>query len=79
VIGNQHEFTNGESCLPNLTVFCDKITGFVDKRKALDIIYLGFSEPFETVTHSILVSQVRTLQSGWVENEMAKKRFDNQT
>ncbi|KAK4818840.1 hypothetical protein QYF61_019877 [Mycteria americana] len=66
VIGNsQHGFTNGKSCLTNLIVFCDKIIVFVDERRAVYVIYFDFSEAFETVTHNVLVSQVRTLQSGW--------------
>lgn len=75
---SQHGFTYGKSRLTNLIVVCDKIIGFVDETRAVDVTYLDFSEAFETAAHSILVSQVRTLQSGWVDNKMSKKWFDNQ-
>ncbi|PKU46105.1 rna-directed dna polymerase from mobile element jockey-like [Limosa lapponica baueri] len=35
----QHEFTKGKSCLTNLINLCDEITGLVDERIAVDIVY----------------------------------------
>jgi len=33
------------SCLTNL-IFCDKVTGLVDKGKVVDVVYLSFSKAF---------------------------------
>lgn len=37
---HQHRFTKGKSCLNNLSVLCDKMTGFVDKGEAVNVICL---------------------------------------
>ncbi len=38
---------------------CDVITGWVNGRRAVDVVYLGFSKAFDTVSHSILVMKLR--------------------
>lgn len=53
---SQHGFTNDKSRLTNLIFFCDKITGFVDERRAVDVLYFDFSEAFKTVACNVLVS-----------------------
>lgn len=40
---SQHRFTSDKSCLTNLIALHDKTTEFVDKGRALDIIYLSKS------------------------------------
>ena len=52
---SQHGFMNGRSCLTNLISFHDKVTRLVDEGKAVDVVYLGFSKAFDTVSHSILL------------------------
>ena len=43
VIGHsQYDFTTGKWCLADLVVFCDKMTGFVDERRAVDVSHLEF-------------------------------------
>ena len=54
---NQHGFTYGKSCLTNLMAISDKITGLVDKGRAMNAIYLDFSKAFNTISLNILVSK----------------------
>ncbi|CAM4394956.1 unnamed protein product [Caretta caretta] len=70
---SQHGFTKGRSCLTNLIAFYDEITGSVDERKAVDVLFLDFSKAFDTVSHSILVSKLRKYgleecTTRWVES-----------
>lgn len=56
VTGNsQHSFTKGKSHLIN---FKDKMTGFVNKRRTVDIIYTHFTRVFDTISLNTLVSKV---------------------
>ncbi|KAG6935017.1 hypothetical protein G0U57_015760, partial [Chelydra serpentina] len=50
----QHGFTKGRSCQTNLISFFEKVTDFLDKGNAVDLIYLDFSKAFDTVPHEEL-------------------------
>ena len=55
---SQHGFMKGRSCLTNLISFYDLVARLVGEGKALDTVYLDFSEAFGVVSHSILLGQL---------------------
>jgi len=52
---SQHEFTKGKSYSANLVAFCGVMTDWVSERKAVNIVYLDFSEAFDAVSLKILI------------------------
>jgi len=70
---SQHGFTKGKSCLTNLIAFYDGMTGWVDERRAVDVVYLDFSKAFDTVSHNTLLGKLRKCgldewSVKWIEN-----------
>ena len=55
---SQHGFIKGRSCLTDLISLYDWVTRLVDKRKAVDVVYLVFSKAFDTVSHSTLLEKL---------------------
>ena len=51
----------GISCLTKLVSFYEKMTRLVDEGKAVDVVYLGVSKAFVTLSHSILLEKLAAL------------------
>lgn len=83
VTGNrQHGFNKGKSYMANLIVSCDEMTGFVDKGKTLDVIYLDFSKSFDMAFHKMrwdgfgkVLKIWLNCQAQWVMISNRKSRF----
>jgi len=63
----------GKSCLTNLIAFYDDVIGWVDERRAVDAVYLDFSQAFGTVSHNILLGKLTKCGQDersvrWIEN-----------
>ena len=70
---SQHGFTKGKSCLTSLIAFYGHITTWANGERAVDVIYLVFSKAFDTVSHDILIQNLRKCGTDewtvrWVEN-----------
>lgn len=39
--------------------FCDGTTGWVDEGRAVDVVFLNFIKAFGTVSHNILLGELR--------------------
>ncbi|CAM4553252.1 unnamed protein product [Caretta caretta] len=57
----QHGFTKGRWCQTNLISFFEKVTDFLDKGNAVDLIYLNFSKAFDTVPHGELLVKLEKM------------------
>jgi len=51
ILDSQHGFRKGRSCLSNLLVFLDKVTGSIDSGESvgLDVIFTDFAKAFDKV------------------------------
>ncbi|CAM5140370.1 unnamed protein product [Natator depressus] len=74
----QHGFTKGRSCQTNLISFFEKVTDFLDKGNAVDLIYLDFSKAFDTVLHGELLVKLDKMGINmkierWIRNWLKRR------
>lgn len=56
VTSSQHGFTKGKPSSTSLTAFCNEVTSLVDKRRAVDVVYLDLSKV--VVSRNILIDKL---------------------
>lgn len=55
---SQHGFIKGKSGSTNIIAFYDGITGWVNERKAADVVYVDFSKAFDIVSCIVLITKL---------------------
>lgn len=56
-----HGYWRGMSCLTHVIFFYDQVTHLVNEGNAVDVVYIGFSKAFDTITHSICLKKLEGL------------------
>ena len=56
---SQHVFQKGRSCLTNLLVFLDKVTGYIEEGYKVNVICLAFARAFDKVPHQRLLDKLK--------------------
>ncbi|TRZ20263.1 hypothetical protein HGM15179_006848 [Zosterops borbonicus] len=64
ITSSQHGFTKGKSCLTNLIAFCDKMTTWMDKGRAVGVVCLSFSKTLTLSQHPHSDSRSMDMMSG---------------
>ena len=64
LLGSQHGFRSGRSCLTNLLEFYHNIIGAYDRSRSADVDFLDFQKAFDKVPHKRLMVKVRALGIG---------------
>lgn len=72
-LSSQHGCTKGISWLTNLIAFYNEVTSLMDKRRALDIVYLNDKKKikaFVTISHNTVDSEVECRWAEWPGQEV---------
>ena len=64
LLGSQHGFRAGRSCLTNLLEFYHAMFGAYDQSGSVDVVYLDFQKAFDKVPHRRLMAKVKALGIG---------------
>ena len=81
LVGSQHGFRAGRSCLTNLLEFYHAIFGAYDRSGSVDVVYLDFQKAFDKVPHRRLMAKGKSsrhwrlggrLDSGMVNQQEAE-------
>ena len=75
----QHGFRKGHSCLTNLLMFLDKVTGCIDTGDSVDVIFLDFAKAFDKVPHTRLAAKLKSHGIGgvllkWISEWLSDRR-----
>ena len=79
ILDTQHGFRRHRSCLTNLLEFFHDAYYDIDKFNAVDIIYLDFQKPFDTVPNKNLLAKVKALGitgkvAAWIEEWLKNRK-----
>ena len=79
LLGSQHGFRLGSSCLTNLLEFYHNIIGAYDRSRSADVVFLDFQKAFDKVPHKRLMLKVRALGIGgalaeWLQAWLSDRR-----
>ena len=56
----QHGFLNNKSCVTQMTPFANDLALTVDTRSRTDVIYFDFAKAFDSVSHDLILSKLKT-------------------
>ncbi len=76
----QHGFVPRRSCLTNLIIAEELITGMTDQEEHVDVVYLDFSKAFDSVCHRLLIKKMEAMGihpkiDRWVEEFLNNRTF----
>ncbi len=76
----QHGFVPRRSCLTNLIIAEELITGMTDQGEPVDVVYLDFSKAFDSVCHRLLIKKMEAMGTHpkinrWVEESLNNRTF----
>ena len=57
---SQHGFLPGKSCLTQMTNVIDDISGSLNKRNDVDMVYFDFAKAFDSVNHDIVLQKLKS-------------------
>ena len=55
----QHGFRKGRSCTTNILEFLDMVTGVINQKGSVDVIFLDFAKAFDKVPHRRLLAKLQ--------------------
>lgn len=79
LINEQHGFRKGFSCTTQLVEFFHELASNVDEGGQTDCVFLDFRKAFDTVSHSLLLAKLQTLNFDpnvfiWITNYLLNRR-----